>query len=155
MPIFGAMSEAIVENGGIVLQYVGDEIEAVFGAPVHDPDHADKAVSAALSMRERLDKLNQERRAKGGDSLRHGIGVHTGQALAGIVGSKYKISYAMVGDTVNMASRIQELNKEMNSDILISEETYRSLKRPVQVSGPVSVSVRGKRQSLEVYQLLR
>lgn len=152
---FSAMSEAIVENGGIILQYVGDEIEAVFGAPVHDPDHADKAVAAALSMRERLEKLNQERQKVGGDSFRHGIGVHTGQALAGIVGSKYKISYAMVGDTVNMASRIQELNKEMNSDILISEETYRSLKNPVKVAGPVSVSVRGKRQSLEVYQVLR
>ncbi len=60
----------------------------------------------------------------------------------------------MVGDTVNMASRIQELNKEMDSDILISEETYRSLKVPVQVSGPVSVSVRGKRQTLDVYRVL-
>jgi adenylate cyclase len=151
---FSAMSEAIVESGGIILQYVGDEIEAVFGAPVHDPNHADRAVAAALAMRKRLEQLNRERESLGRDLLRHGIGVHTGQALAGIVGSKYKISYAMVGDTVNMASRIQDLNKEMNSDILISEETYQSLTNPVQVAGPVSVSVRGKRQSLDVYRLL-
>ncbi len=151
---FSAMSEAIVENGGIILQYVGDEIEAVFGAPARDPDHAAKAVAAALAMRTRLDTLNRERASLGQEPLRHGIGVHTGDALAGIVGSKYKVSYAMVGDTVNMASRIQELNKEMNTDILISEETYRSLKVPIQVSGPVSVSVRGKRQSLDLYQVL-
>jgi adenylate cyclase len=149
---FSAMSEAIVENHGIILQYVGDEIEAVFGAPVRDPDHADQAVAAALSMRKRLAELNRGRADR--DLLRHGIGIHTGDALAGIVGSKYKISYAMVGDTVNMASRIQELNKEMNTDILISGETYQALKIPLPVSGPVSVSVRGKRQSLDLYRVL-
>ncbi len=84
---FSAMSEAVVENGGIVLQYVGDEIEAVFGAPARDPDHATKAVAAALSMRQRLDALNWERAVLGQERLSHGIGVHTGDALAGIVGS--------------------------------------------------------------------
>lgn len=148
---FSAMSEVIVENGGIILQYVGDEIEAVFGAPVADPDHADKAVVAALAMRRVLEKLNRDRAALGREPFRHGIGIHTGQALAGIVGSKYKVSYALVGDTVNLASRIQDFNKETNTDILISGATYRSLKHVPKVSGPVRITVKGKQQPVDVF----
>jgi class 3 adenylate cyclase len=151
---FSEMSAAIIEHGGIVLQYVGDEIEAVFGAPMDDPAHADKAVAAALEMRFRLAALNEERSLSGQEPLQHGIGVHTGKALAGLVGSKYKISYAMVGDTVNIASRIQEINKDLNSDIVISEQTYRSLKVPREVSSPFTVSVKGKTNVLNVYQLI-
>ena len=151
---FGAMSRAIVDNGGIILQYVGDEIEAVFGAPIDDPDHADKAVAAALDMRARLEELNGIRISEGEEAFRHGIGIHTGPALAGIVGSRYKISYAMVGDTVNIASRLQELNKELNSDILLSGETLRSLKETRSVSGPVTASVKGKTGTVDVYRLV-
>ncbi len=151
---FSEMSTAIVENGGIVLQYVGDEIEAVFGAPMDDPRHADKAVAAALVMRERLNALNRRRASRGEEPFRHGIGVHTGPALAGIVGSRYKLSYAMVGDTVNIASRIQELNKELESDILISGDTRKSLTKTYSVSDPVTVSVKGRERPLEVYRLI-
>jgi class 3 adenylate cyclase len=151
---FEAMSEAIVSCGGIVLQYVGDEIEAVFGAPVDDPNHADKAVSAALAMRSALNRLNRDRKELGLAPLAHGVGAHTGKALAGIVGSRRKISYAMVGDTVNLASRIQELNKQVGGDILISGETYRALTVPRKVKGPLKVCVTGKSQDVEVFRLL-
>ncbi|MFC1836524.1 adenylate/guanylate cyclase domain-containing protein [Thermodesulfobacteriota bacterium] len=151
---FDEMSTAIVDNGGIVLQYVGDEIEAVFGAPLEDDHQADKAVSAALAMRAKLDGLNKERVRLGKDPLRHGIGIHTGAALAGIVGSKYKISYAMVGDTVNLASRIQDLTKELGGDILISDETFSTLSVSREVEGPVTVSVKGKTKVVEVYRVL-
>lgn len=151
---FDEMTTAIIDNGGVVLQYVGDEIEAVFGAPNDDPEHAEKAVRAALAMRARLDALNQERSRNGADPLRHGIGAHTGPVLAGIIGSKHKISYAMVGDTVNIASRIQELNKEMNSDILISESTLRGLKSSHKISSPRRVSLKGKEKTIQVYQLI-
>jgi adenylate cyclase len=151
---FREMSAAVVDHGGIVLQYVGDEIEAVFGAPMDDPDHADKAVETALEMRARLKKLNEERAADGEAPLTHGIGIHTGLALAGIVGSRHKISYAMVGDTVNVASRIQELNKNLNTDILVSSETYRSLRGNRNFSDPLTVKVKGKTQSVDVYELI-
>jgi adenylate cyclase len=151
---FSEMSTAIVENGGIVLQYVGDEIEAVFGAPMDDPRHADKAVAAALAMRERLDTLNRHRTSRGEEPFRHGVGVHTGTALAGIVGSRYKLSYAMVGDNVNIASRIQELNKELESDILISGDTRSSLTENYVMSEGVTVSVKGRERPLEVYRLM-
>lgn len=151
---FDEMTSGIIENGGVVLQYVGDEIEAVFGAPNDEPAHADKALLAALSMRARLDALNTRREQNGQPPLRHGIGAHSGTVLAGIIGSQHKISYAMVGDTVNVASRIQELNKEMGSDILISASTYNRLKIPHYFHGPYRVALKGKENDLEVYQLI-
>jgi class 3 adenylate cyclase len=151
---FEAMSDAIVSCGGIVLQYVGDEIEAVFGAPVDDPNHADKAVAAALAMRTALEQLNRQRALSAAPALKHGVGVHTGKALAGIVGGKHKISYAMVGDTVNLASRIQELNKQLGGDILISGQTYRALTVHRKVKGPLKLCVQGKTRDVEVYRLL-
>ena len=150
---FDEMSAAIIEHGGIILQYVGDEIEAVFGAPLDDPLHADKAVAAALAMRERLEKLNEKRLGRGDEPLLHGIGIHTGTALAGLVGSRHKLSYAMVGDTVNIASRIQDLTKELKCEILISEQTHKALTSPRESEGPLTVSVKGKTKTVEVYRL--
>ncbi len=150
---FSAMTTAIVMHNGIVLQYVGDEIEAVFGAPLDNPLHADRAVDAALEMRAALQRLNEKRASEGEEPLSHGIGIHTGSALAGIVGSQYKISYALVGDTVNVASRIQDLTKEMGADILMSGETFRALTISRNVSSPVEVNVKGKTNALDVYRL--
>ena len=147
---FAEMTEAIIGNNGVVLQYVGDEIEAVFGAPQNDPQHAEHAVSAAIAMRERLARLNETRSRAGKEPLRHGIGVHTGPALAGIVGSAYKISYAMVGDTVNIASRVQDLTKKLNADILISSQTRELLKHSPPLSDPVKMSLKGKTSSVQV-----
>ncbi len=150
---FDQMTEAVIEHGGIILQYVGDEIEAVFGAPLDDPLHADKAVAAALAMRERLTKLNEKRAGRGEELLRHGIGIHTGTALAGLVGSRRKLSYAMVGDTVNIASRIQDLTKELKCEILISGQTHEALTVPRKSEGPLTLSVKGKTKTVEVFRL--
>jgi class 3 adenylate cyclase len=151
---FEEMSAAVVQHGGIVLQYVGDEVEAVFGAPLDDPAHADKAVAAALEMRARLAALNHRRLEQGQDPLNHGIGIHTGPALAGIVGSRYKISYALVGDTVNLASRIQGLTKELDADILISKDTRDSLTLSRTLSAPFNAQVKGKQKSVQIFRLI-
>jgi adenylate cyclase len=151
---FYEMTEAIISNKGVVLQYVGDEIEAVFGAPQDDPNHAANAISAALDMRKRFFDLNETRTKAGLEKLGHGIGIHTGPALAGIVGSSHKISYAMVGDTVNVASRIQELTKNLDTDILISSTTREFLKAPPFLSEPISTCLEGKVSTIEVYKVL-
>jgi class 3 adenylate cyclase len=151
---FTEMTSAIVRYNGVVLQYVGDEMEAVFGAPLDNPLHADRAVDAALEMRERLQQLNRRRESEGAEPLRHGIGIHTGPALAGIVGSRHKISYSLVGDTVNIASRIQDLTKEMAHDIIMSGETFRALTVPRHALPPIEVSVKGKTKTLDVYRLV-
>jgi adenylate cyclase len=117
------MSEAIKNHHGLVLQFIGDEIEAVFGAPIPLKGHQEHAAEAALEMRKRLSALNHKLSNQGYGKLKHGIGVHTGEVLAANIGSPDRLSYAMVGDTVNVASRIQELNKKFGTDILISETT--------------------------------
>ncbi len=120
---FTAMHRAIRKYDGVVLQFVGDEIEAVFGVPVPFPDHPDKAVLAALEMRRNLEALNRERREMGQPTFDHGIGIHTGTVLAGNSGSEDQLAYALIGSTVNVASRIQGLTREFDCDILLSKTT--------------------------------
>jgi len=152
---FTRMEETIRKHNGIVLQYIGDEIEAVFGAPIHEPNHPRKAVMAALEMRKRLDGLNRERKKMGEASIQHGIGIHTGMVLAGSVGSPERLVYAMVGDTVNVASRIQGLNKQFQTDILVSRKTMALL--PPGEFELVSLGrtpIRGKSEEIEVFKVL-
>ena len=99
---FTEMEAAICAHQGLVLQYIGDEIEAVFGAPVAIPWHAEHAVRAALDMRRPLADWNAGRESAGKQRLRHGIGIHTGPVLAGNIGSAERLSYALVGDAVNL-----------------------------------------------------
>ncbi|MBA7679812.1 Adenylate cyclase 1 [subsurface metagenome] len=148
------MTEAIKENRGLVLQYVGDEIEAVFGAPVSYDDHTDMAVEAALGMRRRLILLNQNLEKQGFSPFQHGIGIHTGAVLAGNIGSKDRISYALVGDTVNLASRIGGLTKEFSCDIILSQTTYNLLTGDFSTEQLSAVKVKGKKEGVMIYKLL-
>jgi len=151
---FTNMEEIIRSNGGIVLQFIGDEIEAVFGAPKPLDEHADRALSSAISMRERLMELNNERIQDGEEPVYHGIGIHSGKVLAGSIGSPTRKSYAMVGDTVNLASRLQELNKDFGTDIIISKETKALLKGTYSLRFLGEVKVKGREQSVEIYAVL-
>jgi adenylate cyclase len=150
---FGEMDAAIRAHAGLVLQFIGDEIEAVFGAPVRDPRHAESAVRAALEMRRRLDAWNAHRRAAGKIALRHGIGIHTGTVIAGNIGSSERLSYALVGDAVNLTSRIQALNKDFGTNILVSSAT-RALLEPGHDLKPLpTVRVKGRAAEVEVFSL--
>ena len=124
---FTEMDRAIRAHGGLVLQFIGDEIEAVFGAPIPAPDHAGRAVHAAIEMRRGSRAWNARREAAGRTPLRNGIGIHTGTVLAGNIGGAERLSYALVGDPVNLASRIQGLTKDFKVDILISDATHSRL----------------------------
>lgn len=150
---FTEMDAAIRANGGLVLQYIGDEIEAVFGAPVADPGHAESAVRAALGMRARLDSWNAAREAAGKTPLRHGIGIHTGTVIAGNIGSSERLSYALVGDAVNLTSRIQALNKEFGTHTLVSGATKARLNTGFNLRPLPAVRVKGRAAEVEVYSL--
>ncbi len=151
---FSEMEGVIRRHNGIVLQYIGDEIEAVFGAPIEEPRHAEKAVMAALDMRLALARLNERRRQAGEELIRHGIGIHTGEVFAGSVGSPERLVYAMVGDTVNLASRIQALNKQFGTDILISQSTRQCLTQGLfHLESLGRPSIRGKREEIEIYRV--
>jgi adenylate cyclase len=151
---FTEMAEAIRAQRGLVLQFIGDEIEAVFGAPVATPDHAALAVRAALDMRGRLRAWNGRREAAGKRPLRHGIGIHTGTVLAGNIGGGGRLSYALVGDPVNLASRIQGLTKDFKVDILISEATRKSIGPTVSVHQLPAARVKGRAEEVNVYRVV-
>jgi len=151
---FNEMTLAIKENKGLVLQYVGDEIEAAFGVPVGFDDHPELAVKAALEMRSRLESLNTKLVQDGFEPLAHGIGIHSGAVLAGNIGSQALMSYALVGDTVNAASRIEGLTKNYGCDIILSQTTYNLLTESYKTVQLAPVKVKGKEDELIIYKLL-
>jgi class 3 adenylate cyclase len=151
---FTAMHKAIDSQEGLVLQYVGDEIESVFGMPLRYVGHADKSVLAALEMRKSLDELNRKREKEGKEAFRHGIGIHTGPVLAGNTGSENRQSYALIGDTVNLASRIQGLTKVFDCDILISQETANSLQNSYPIEEKPPQIVKGYSKPILVYRII-
>jgi adenylate cyclase len=149
---FSEMEGVISSHGGMVLQFIGDEIEAVFDALEPDGNHPDQAVAAALAMRAAMQRLNAKRREQGETEIHHGIGIHSGPVLAGNVGSAKRKAYSMLGDTVNLASRLQVLNKKLGTDILISGETRKRLVSTNADLRPMGQhTVKGKTETVVVY----
>jgi len=151
---FKEMAEAINHYQGLILQFIGDEIEAVFGAPLPLENHPAQAVRSALEMRRRLNQVNHELQQKGFPPLQHSIGIHTGQVLAANIGSPDRLSYTLIGDTVNLASRIQELNKDFGTDILISATTRADLDHNIDLEKLKEIPIRGKNEPVELYRVL-
>ncbi len=149
---FSAMTAAVRAHRGVVFQYVGDEIYAVFGAPAPNPLHADDAFTAARRMRQALVELNQEWTEAGEEAFRQGIGLHSGLALAGNVGSEDRQSYALVGDTINTAARVAELCKRFEWDFLITEDAFRRLSRPEPLEALAPVEIRGRQGKIVLFK---
>jgi class 3 adenylate cyclase len=150
---FEAMSEAITAHNGLVLQFIGDEIEAVFGAPVPLENHQQCAINAAMDMRDRLSHVNLKLSKQNYPPLRHGIGLHTGKVVAANIGSSQRLSYALVGETVNVASRIQGISKDFDTDILISEAVLKGANQKMGVQPLKPVSVKGIHDPLYLFSL--
>ncbi len=150
---FTEMETAIRDHGGLVLQFIGDEIEAVFGAPQADERHADQAVAAALAMQARLEAWNRVRRAHGKPELHHGIGIHSGPAIAGNIGSATRMAYSLVGDVVNVASRIQALNRDLGTTLLISATTGARLADAPAMQSLPSLRVKGRVGEVELFSV--
>ncbi len=151
---FTEMTRAIEDHKGLVLQFIGDEIEAVFGAPLYVENHPEMALAAAVDMRRRLFQLNRRWRRNEQVSWEHGIGIHTGDVLAGNIGSADRLSYLMVGDTVNLASRIQELTKKFACDILISAGTKSRIPGQDKIRHVGTETARGMGVETDLYQVL-
>jgi class 3 adenylate cyclase len=141
-------------HGGIVNRFVGDEAVCVFGAPTELRDHADRALQAALAMREGLAYLNQKRAALGLPVLRFGMGLNTGLVIAGATGSEERQEYTVIGDAMNLGARIQALNKTFpDHDILLSAFTAAAAKQPYAFVDLGEVDIRGKSQPVRVFGL--
>jgi len=152
---FEAMGEAIQAEGGLILQFLGDEIYAVFGAPVSRHDHPARAFRAAQEMSRRLMTLNTRLATQGKPTLNHGIGLHTGHVVAANIGSPERLSYLLVGDTVNLASRLQGLTKEHGVEIILSQETLSHLPKTelagVELKDLGPTQVKGKNLAVEIF----
>ncbi|HSL51826.1 MAG TPA: adenylate/guanylate cyclase domain-containing protein [Candidatus Deferrimicrobiaceae bacterium] len=151
---FTAMVDVILAHRGLVQDFVGDAIMAVYGAPLDDPEHCWHAAHTAVAMHAALDGLNRRWEGEGRGPLAMGIAVHTGEAFAGTLGAPRKKKYAVLGDTVNTTSRIEGLNRDLGTGILISGAVLAVLKDRVVVRDRGSVTVKGRRQPVEIHELM-
>jgi adenylate cyclase len=151
-----AMVSVVVEHGGVVTRFGGDSVLAVFGTPLNPMrDHADRAVRAAFGMRQALASFNQEETATRLPNLESGIGIATGPAIAGNIGGKERIEYTVMGDAVNLASRLEDRTKDAGFPILLSDATYHALTDPRPAATTLTdVQIKGKRDRVTVYALL-
>lgn len=151
---FTAMVDVILAHRGLVQDFVGDAIMAVYGAPLDDPEHCWHAARTAIGMHAALAGLNHRWEAEGRGPLAMGIAVHTGSAFAGTLGAPRKKKYAVLGDTVNLTSRMEGLNRDLGTGILISGAVLAVLRDRSVVRSRGSVSVRGRREPVEIHELL-
>ena len=152
---FTQMVELLFKHHGTLDKFVGDMIMAFFNAPLDDPNHSDHAVQMGLAMLEELDKLNHRWCAQGKPKLDIGVGINTGEMIVGNVGSEKTLSYTVIGDNVNLGARLESLNKEYNSHIIISEFTLAKLKGQYHTRSLGSVKVKGKSRAIDVYEVCR
>ena len=148
------MVEVVFAHRGTVDKFVGDMVMALFGAPLADPDHADHAVEAALGMLDALKDQNARWAAEGRPPLEIGVGVNSGDMVAGIIGSDTVMSYTVIGDAVNLGSRLESLNKEYGTRLIVSEGTRARLKGRYDMKPLGAVTVKGKSEPVNIFEVL-
>jgi adenylate cyclase len=152
---FTKMVDIVFRHHGTLDKFVGDMVMALFSAPLDDPDHADHAVEAALEMLAELARLNEQWNAQGRFAgLDIGIGINTGPMIAGNIGSDAIMSYTVIGDAVNLGARLESLNKQYGTRIIISEASRQQLKRSYALRPLGDVVVKGKTEPVAIYDVV-
>jgi len=146
------MIDTTFKHDGTLDKFLGDGVMAIFGAPIFHPDHTVRALRTALAMQAGIRELSARRAAEGKPALRIGIGVNAGSAVAGSVGTEARMEYTVIGDSVNLASRLESYAKA--GQILIAEHTYEIVKDAIEARPLGRLKVRGKEDELEVYEVL-
>ncbi len=152
---FSRMVQVLFEHRGTLDKFVGDMVMGLFGAPLDDDDHAEHAMQAALAMTRALDELNHGWAAAGRPVLDIGIGISTGEMVAGNIGSEAIMSYTVIGDRVNLGARLESLNKDYGTRIIISEATREALKGQYDIHPLGEVVVKGKSRPVAIYEVRR
>lgn len=150
---FTAMTEEVLKNKGVLDKFIGDAIMAFWGAPIDDPKQAQNAVLAATGMLKKLKELNRELIEKWNAQINIGVGIYTGRAVVGNIGSESRFDYTIIGDTVNVASRLEGLNKEYKTQIIIGEPTKNKIGDKYKFKPLGSVSVKGRTEPLNIFTL--
>jgi adenylate cyclase len=153
---FDRMARVIVDSGGLVNKFGGDSLLAVFGSPLNPaPDHAARAIAAATAMVESLEAFNDEQRAMFLPEIMIGVGVASGDIVAGNVGSTARLEYTVIGDAVNVAARLQDLTKELGETVLFTADTVRLAGRVGDFTAAGETSVRGKSLPVKILRPAR
>ena len=147
------MFEAISDAGGVVNQMVGDGLMAIFGAPLVQSDHCERAVKAALDMIDMIQLLNLDRVAQGKAEIRIGIGIASGQVIAGYTGTSRRATYTCVGDTVNLAARLEAHTKVVGKPILVDDVTRGGLSNSIKIEAEGPYQLKGKTHSVQVFSV--
>jgi adenylate cyclase len=151
---YARMTERVFACEGTLKEYVGDELMAIFGAPVEQPDHARRACRAALEMKTHREAMSREWADRGRPPLHARTGVNSGIMLVGNIGSRYRFSYGVLGDNVNLGSRLEGLNKEYGTEILVGENSVALLGDEFRLREVDMVRVVGKLKTVRIYELL-
>jgi adenylate cyclase len=151
---FTRMVDLVFQHRGTLDKFVGDMVMALFGAPLEDEDHAEHAVQTALAMVAELATLNARWSAEGRPQLDIGIGINTGPMIAGNIGSEAIMSYTVIGDAVNLGSRLESLNKQYGTRIIISDATRRQLKGRYELRALGEVVVKGKSEAVSIFEVV-
>ncbi|MFT7860402.1 MAG: adenylate/guanylate cyclase domain-containing protein [Sulfurimonas sp.] len=151
---FTPMTEAVLGNKGMLDKYIGDAVMAFFNAPVNVTKHAEAACNCALEMREKLSQLNEELQRDGIAPIHIGIGINTGEAVVGNMGATKRFNYTIIGDSVNLASRLESKTKEYGVDIIISSYTYEKIKEYFVCKDLGYTDIKGKKHRVQIYQLV-
>jgi adenylate cyclase len=145
------MTDVIIANGGTIDKFMGDCIMAFWNAPIEDPDHEQHAVQAAIDMQDELLKLNVQLAAEGLPTIAIGIGVNTGEALVGNMGSNQRFDYSVIGDAVNLAARLESSSKTLGKTLVVGEDTVKTAKQKYYFDYIDQITVKGKTEEIKVY----
>ncbi|WCL50207.1 adenylate/guanylate cyclase domain-containing protein [Leptospira sp. GIMC2001] len=145
------MVSVIFKYGGTLDKFMGDGILAYFGAPIDQPDHAKKAIECAIEMQKEMDSINLEIKNITNKSFQIGIGIHSGRVVLGDIGPEQRKEFTIIGDTVNLASRVESLTKDLDSSILVTLDTYNHCSKDFTWKNTGEVNVRGKKEKIQLF----
>ena len=151
---FTEMEPIITSCNGVINKFIGDAVMAIFGEPIQDKNHAQNAVKCAWRMLQKVKELHKKWAKEGKPQIEIGIGINTGEVFVGNIGSINRMEYTVIGDTVNLASRLESYNKIYKTKLLISPTTYKEVKGFTDVIKISDVQIRGKANKMDIYEVL-
>ena len=150
--LLSAMTNVVFKYEGTIDKFIGDCLMAVYGAPIEHPDDPNRAVMSAVDIQKEIQRINEKRAKDGLPTMNIGIGINLGEAVVGNIGSQERLDYTVIGDTVNLASRLQEVAD--GGEIIISEHVFNEIDVPFIFHGPYLIKVKGKENPVKIYKLL-